>query len=122
MCNCWEKGGLAGTPEKGDHAECSSSIGERGSIICHHESLAGLDITAQWELLTPDDEPVPEPENEDPSLHPPTKLEGSLNPKYAMKETFVRGSFTGTTEKMCYAFIKESPIAPPKKRARWLRK
>ncbi len=76
-----------------------------------------MDVTARWELLTPEDEPIPEPKNEDPSLRPPTELDGSTNPKYTTKETFVRGSFTGTTEKMRYAFVEESPIAPPKKRA-----
>jgi hypothetical protein len=84
--------------------------------------MSGLDVTARWELLTPKDEPIPEPENEDPSLRPPTELDGSMNPKYAMKETFVRGSFMGTTEKMQYAFVKESPITPLKKKARKSRK
>ncbi len=76
----------------------------------------------RWELLTPKDTPIPEPENEDRSLCPPTELEGSMNPKYAMKETFARGSFMGTTEKMQYTFVKELPIAPPKKRSRKSRK
>jgi hypothetical protein len=84
--------------------------------------MSGLDVTARWELLTPEDKPIPEPENGDPSLRPPTELDGSTKPKYAMKETFVRGSFTGTTEIMRYAFIEESLIAPPKKRARKSRK
>jgi hypothetical protein len=84
--------------------------------------MSGLYVTARWKLLTPEDEPIPEPENKDPSLHPPTELDGSTNPKYAMKETFVRGSFMGTTEKMRYAFVEELPIAPPKKRARNSRK
>jgi hypothetical protein len=84
--------------------------------------MSGLDVTARWELLTPKDEPIPEPENKDPSLRPPTELDGSTNPKYAMKETFVWGSFTGTTEKMRNAFVEELPIAPPKKRARKSRK
>jgi hypothetical protein len=62
--------------------------------------MSGLDITARWELLTPEDEPIPKPENEDPSLRPLTELDGSTNPKYAMKETFVWGLFTGRTEKI----------------------
>jgi hypothetical protein len=66
-------------------------------LVRCHESMSGLDVTARWELLTPEDKPIPEPKNEDPSLRPPTELDGSTNPKYAMKETFVQGSFTGTT-------------------------
>ena len=91
-------------------------------VTCCHESMTGLDATVRWEFLTPKDMPVPEPENEDQSLHPPTELEGSTNPKNAMKETFMRGSFTGTTEKMRYAFVAELPIAPSKKRSRKSRK
>ncbi len=77
---------------------------------------------ARWELLTPEDKPIPKPENQDRSLRPPTELDGSTNPKYAMKETFVRGTFTGTTEKMRYAFANKLLMAPPKERARKLRK
>ncbi len=66
------------------------------------ECMAGLDITVRWELLTPEDEPIPLPENGDPGHRPPTEMDGSLNPKYGMKETFDRRPFTGTTEKMRY--------------------
>ncbi len=93
-----------------------------GDAVRRHEFMSGLDVTAWWELLTPEDKPIPEPENQDRSLRPPTELDGSINPKYALKETFVRGTFTGTTEKMRYAFANKSPMAPPKKRARKLRK
>ncbi len=43
------------------------------------------------------------PENGDPGHRPPTEMDGSLNPKYGMKEMFDRRPFTGgTTEKMKY--------------------
>ncbi|KAL3817141.1 hypothetical protein ACHAXA_009042 [Cyclostephanos tholiformis] len=93
-----------------------------GVSVCRHESMAGLDVTVRWELLTPKYMPIPEAENIDQSLRPPTELDGSTNPKCAMMETFVRGSFTGTTEKMWYAFVEQSPMAPPKKRSRKSRK
>jgi hypothetical protein len=93
-----------------------------GVLVRRHESMTGSDVTAWWELLTPEDTPIPKPENIDQSLRPPIELDGSTNPKYAMKETFVRGSFTGTTGKMWYAFVEESPMAPPKKRSRKSRK
>ena len=65
-----------------------------------HESMSGLDVTSEWVLLTPEDEPFPQPENVDASLRPPTEMEGVTNPKYAMKEKFVRGVFSGTNAKM----------------------
>jgi hypothetical protein len=80
--------------------------------------MSGLNVMVRWELLTPEDKPIPEPENQDRSLRPPTELDGLTNPKYAMKETFMRDTFTGTTKKMWYAFANESPMVPPKKRAR----
>jgi hypothetical protein len=67
--------------------------------------------------LTPEDEPIPEPENADRSLRPLTEMDGTLNPKFAMKEKFIRGVFTGTNKKMRYMAPLESPTArPPKKR------
>jgi hypothetical protein len=30
-----------------------------GNEACHHDCMAGLDVTAKWELLTRCDEPVP---------------------------------------------------------------
>ncbi len=68
----------------------------------HQECMAGLDITARWELLTPKDEPIPLPENGDLGHRPPTKMDRSLNLKYGMKETFDHRPFTGMTEKMRY--------------------
>jgi hypothetical protein len=76
-------------PERGNHAECAGSIGGGESVWCH-ESMAGLDVTARWELLNPKDTPVPEPKNKEQSLRPPTELEGSTNPKYAIREDVVR--------------------------------
>jgi hypothetical protein len=75
------------------------------------ECMAGLDITARWELLTPNNEPIPLPENGDPGHRPPTEMDGSLNPKYGMKETFDSRPFTGTTEKMRYYLqsLRQSP-------------
>ncbi len=66
------------------------------------ECMARLDIKARWELLTYEDKPIPLPENRDPGHHPPTKMDGSLNLKYGIKETFDCRPFTGTTEKMRY--------------------
>ncbi len=67
-----------------------------------HKSMAGLDVTARWELLTPAAEPVPKPLSENQGHHPPTKMDGLRNPKYAMVERFQRGVFMGTNEKMRY--------------------
>ena len=70
-----------------------------------------------WVLLTPKDESVPESKNADQSLHSPTEMDGTLNPKFAMKEMFVHGAFTVTDKKMKYMTSLESPTArPPKKR------
>jgi hypothetical protein len=90
-----------------------------------HDSMMGLDVTAQWVLLTPEDEPICQPCNVDESLRPPTEMDAATNPKFAMKETFVRGVFIGTTEKMRYKGLHKSPTnsgRPPKKRARKGRK
>jgi len=78
--------------------------------------MSGLDVTSEWVLLTPEDEPFPQPVNADASLRPPTEMDGVTNPKFAMKEKFVHGVFSGTNEKMKYAH--DSPSRPPKKRAR----
>ncbi len=70
-------------------------------------------------LLTPKDKLIPEPENADRSLRPPTKMDGTLNQKFAMKEKFVHGIFTGTDKKMRYTAPLESLMPrPPKKRVR----
>ncbi len=66
------------------------------------ECMAGLDVMARWELLTPKDKPIPLPKIGDPGHRSPTKMDGSLNPKYGMKETFDCQPFSGTTEKMRY--------------------
>jgi hypothetical protein len=95
-----------------------------GNEARRHESMSGLDVTARWVLLTPEDAPIPEPQNADQSLHPPTEMNGTLNPKFGMKETFLRGAFTGTNETIRYTASLVSPPAvwPPKKRARRVRK
>ena len=77
--------------------------------------MSGLDVT--------EDEPFSQPENADQSLHPPTKMDGILNPKFAMKEKIVCSVFSGTNEKMKYTALRESPtVRPPKKRVRRIRK
>ena len=96
-----------------------------GNEARRHDSMTGLDVTAEWVLLTPEDEPFPQPVNVDESLRPPTEMDGVTNPKFAMKETFERSFFTGTTRKMRYKGLHESPTnrgRPPKKRARKGRK
>ena len=45
------------------------------------EFMVGLDVTARWELLSWCDDPVPEPDNDDGSLRPPTKMSATVNPK-----------------------------------------
>lgn len=67
-----------------------------------HESMAGVDVGAEWVLLTSNAVPVPEPENADSSHRPPTERDGIVTPKYGFVETFDRMPFTGTTEKMRY--------------------
>jgi len=66
------------------------------------EFMAGLDVTARWELLSRCDDPVLEPDNDDGSLRPPTEMSATANPKYGFVDTFDRIPFTGTTEKMWY--------------------
>jgi len=64
--------------------------------------MAGLDVTARWELLTRCESPVPEPTNVDETLRPPTEMNANPNPKFGFVETFDHIPFTGTTEKMMY--------------------
>jgi hypothetical protein len=51
---------------------------EGGDVVCRHESTAGMDVTVYWELLTPEDVPIPLPENRDLSHRPPMELEGQM--------------------------------------------
>ena len=67
-----------------------------------HESMSGLDVTARWEMLTPNEFPVPEPENVDLSHRPPTERDATINRKYGFRETFIQVPFTENTEKMAY--------------------
>jgi hypothetical protein len=85
-----------------------------------HESMLGLDVMLEWVLLTPKDEPFSQPVNDDASLRTPTEMDGVTNPKFALKEKFVRDIFSGTNKKMKYA--NDLPSRPPKKRARKGRK
>ncbi len=59
----------------------------------HRECMVGLNVTARWEMLTQDDKPVPEPENEDQQHRPPTKMSAVVNRKFGCKETFDRLPF-----------------------------
>ena len=68
--------------------------------------MAGLDVTAYWELLTPNPTPITEPINEDLSLRPPTEMDAPVNPKYGYDEKFDRIPFTGTTKHMTYMSAK----------------
>ena len=43
--------------------------------------MTGLDVTAKWELLTRCDDPIPEPDNDDGNLQPPTEMNANPNPK-----------------------------------------
>ena len=73
------------------------------------DSMSGLDVTAKWELLTPNPTPIPELVNEDSNLRPPTEREGTVNPKFAYDERFDRMPFKGTTLKMQYKYSKKKP-------------
>ena len=42
------------------------------------EFMAGSDVTARWVLLTRYDDHVPEPENDDGSLRPPTEMDAAV--------------------------------------------
>ncbi len=74
----------------------------RGNEAPCLEFMAELDVTARWELLTQCDDPVTEPDNDDGSLRPPTKMSATVNPKYNFVDTFDCIPFTGTAEKMRY--------------------
>ncbi len=73
-----------------------------GNEAHHHDCMVGLDVTAKWELLTRCNKPIPEPNNVDADLRPPTKMNATVNPKYGFVERFDRLLFTGTIEKMWY--------------------
>ena len=55
-----------------------------------------------WVELKQDTTPVPEPENADSGLCPPTELEGETNRKYGYPDVFDRPTFSGTTEGLPY--------------------
>jgi hypothetical protein len=52
--------------------------------------------------MTPCKDPIPEPNNDNDTLRPLTKMNTTPNPKYGFVETFDRIPFTETTEKMRY--------------------
>eukprot|EP00957_Ditylum_brightwellii_P019414 1464992-Ditylum_brightwellii.AAC.1 len=60
-----------------------------------------LEVTAYWQPPTLNDLPVPEPENDDTSLYPPTEQDvATPKSKYDFKETFRRLEFTGKDTNM----------------------
>ena len=77
--------------------------------VARHESMNGLDVTAEWVLLTKNPIPVPEPINDDCELRPPTERDAPINPKYEFTEVFTRIPFSGTTKNMGYITKKRSP-------------
>ncbi|MFM6174890.1 MAG: SAP domain-containing protein [Sphaerospermopsis kisseleviana] len=54
-----------------------------GNEASRPDFIAGLDVTARWELLTRCNDPIPEPENNDGSLRPPTEMSAAINPSTA---------------------------------------
>ncbi len=75
-----------------------------GNEAHRHDWMAGLDVTAKWELLSWCDEPVLKPNNVDADLWLPTKMNATMNPKYGFVEMFDCMPFTGMTEKMRYCW------------------
>ena len=83
--------------------------------------LAGLPPGAEWVLLNPAPEPVPEPENVDLTLRPPSELEAKkVNPRYEYSETFDRVPFTGTNEFLPHPPEKKQSLEGRKKKVRGL--
>jgi hypothetical protein len=76
-----------------------------GNEARRHHCMAGLHVTAKWELLTRCDEPVPKPNTVDADLRPPTKMNANMNPIYGFVETFDCIPFTRTMEKMRYCWL-----------------
>jgi len=104
-----KKRGRGSHGKKGNLQDClkeaiclNVSVTLGNDVARRHESMASLDVTAKWELLTWCDNLVPEPENSYTNLRPPTERNAALNPKYGFIETFNCIPFTGTTEKMQY--------------------
>jgi hypothetical protein len=100
-----KKRGRGSHGKKGNLQDClkkairlNMPVTSGNDVAWRHESMAGLDVTAKWELLTRCNNPVPEPENADANLRPPTERNAALNPKYGFVETFDCILFTGTTE------------------------
>ena len=79
------------------------------NAVARHESMNGLDVTAEWIPLTKNPIPVMEPNNEDAGLRPPTERDAPINPKFEFNEEFTRIPFSGTTKNMGYINSKRSP-------------
>ncbi len=80
----------------------SNSVPVSSTAVSQHESMTGLDVTANWVALTINDDPVLEPSNDDTTLQPPTERDTHTNPKYGFNEQFKCQPFLGTTENMHY--------------------
>ncbi len=70
--------------------------------IERHEPMNRLDVMVKWELLTPEDLTVMEPQNEDSTIKPPTEHNAPRNPKNGFQETFKYMKFTGSYAKTSY--------------------
>ncbi len=98
----------------------SNSVPVSSTAVSRHESMTGLDVTANWVELTINNDPVPEPSNDDTTLQPPTERDTHTNPKYGFKEQFTRQPVLGTTENMHYIFNspkrkKKRKLSPTRK-------
>ena len=69
-----------------------------------------LDVTAFWEVLTPNLVSVPLPENEDTTLRPPTEREAPITEKYEYDKEWSQAPFAGTATKI-----------PGQKLGRWIK-
>lgn len=72
--------------------------------VAREAAMRGVDVTAKWFLLEPNPTPIPEPENPDSNLPPPTERDGAVTPKFSYPNEFKRDPFEGTTEKMPYIY------------------
>mmetsp|Transcript_34165 Transcript_34165/g.71915 ORF Transcript_34165/g.71915 Transcript_34165/m.71915 type:complete len:264 (+) Transcript_34165:647-1438(+) len=72
------------------------------SVVARDASMNGLPVSAYWELLQPNPEPIAPPVNSDAGLRPPTERDAPVTNKYGYDQTFDRFPFTGTDEKTPY--------------------